>query len=52
MRTAKLINDPADIVSEMLEGYAAAYPDIVRLDDGLIVRTEPKAEGKVGRIID
>ncbi len=51
MRTAKLINDPADIVSEMLEGYAAAYPDIVRLDDGLIVRTEPKAEGKVGLVI-
>lgn len=51
MRTAKLINDPADIVTEMLEGYVAAYPDIIRLQDGLIVRAELKAEGKVGLII-
>ncbi len=51
MRTAKLINDPADIVTEMLEGYSAAYPDIIRLDDGLVVRAELKAEGNVGLVI-
>ena len=32
----------------MLEGFAAAYPDIVRLtESGLIVRRTPKPEGKV-----
>ncbi|GBD84037.1 PTS-dependent dihydroxyacetone kinase, dihydroxyacetone-binding subunit DhaK [bacterium BMS3Abin02] len=51
VRTTKLINDPGNIVAEMLEGYAAAYPDIIRFEDGLIVRTTPKATGKVGLVI-
>lgn len=51
-RTKKLINQPATILSDMLEGFAAAYPDIVRLTDtGLIVRAQPKATGKVGLVI-
>jgi dihydroxyacetone kinase-like protein len=51
-RTKKLINQPDDILREMLEGFAAAYPDIVRLtDSGLIVRAQPKAQGKVGLVI-
>ena len=51
-RKHKLINRPENIVSEMLAGFAAANPDIVRLtDDGLIVRTKPKACGKVGLVM-
>lgn len=51
MRTAKMINDPGSIVADMLEGYAAAYPDVIRLEDGLIVRAKRKAAGKVGLVI-
>jgi len=52
VRKHKLINDPLNILSEMLAGFAAAYGDIVHLtDDGLIVRRQPKAEGKVGLVI-
>ena len=51
-RQHKLINQPENIVDEMLAGFAAAYGDIVRLtDDGLIVRAQPKARGKVGLVI-
>ena len=51
-RHKKLINDPENILSEMLAGFAAAHHDIVRLtDNGLIVRRNPKAEGKVGLVI-
>lgn len=51
MRTAKMINDPGAVVTEMLEGYAAAYPDIISFRDGLIVRAEPKTVGKVGLVV-
>jgi dihydroxyacetone kinase-like protein len=51
-RTKKLINRPDRILAEMLEGIARAYPGIVRLtDEGLIVRAQPKVEGKVGLVI-
>lgn len=51
-RKKKLINQPENILQDMLEGFVAAYPDIVRLtDDGLIVRAEPKAQGKVALVI-
>lgn len=51
-RTKKLINQPEDILSEMLAGFAAAYHDIVRLDEnGFIVRRVPKAKGNVGLVI-
>ncbi|MEM7127704.1 MAG: dihydroxyacetone kinase subunit DhaK [Chloroflexota bacterium] len=51
-RTKKLINHPNDILSEMLEGYAAAYSDIIQLQgEHLIVRTTPKVEGNVALII-
>jgi len=51
-RKQKLINQPENILSEMLQGFAAAYADIVRLtDSGLIVRRTPKAAGKVGLVI-
>lgn len=52
VRKHKLINQPDTILTDMLSGFAAAFGDIVRLtDDGLIVRTQPKAEGKVGLVI-
>jgi dihydroxyacetone kinase-like protein len=52
VRKKKLINKPENILPEMLQGFAAAYGDIVRLTEtGLIVRREPKAAGKVGLVI-
>ncbi len=51
-RKKKLINQPDNILSEMLQGFASAYSDIVRLtDNGLIVRRKPKEQGKVGLVI-
>lgn len=51
-RKKKLINQPQNILREMLEGIAAAYPDIIHLTEtGLIVRSHPKEKGKVGLVI-
>jgi dihydroxyacetone kinase-like protein len=51
-RTKKLINTPQTILREMLEGFAAAYPQFVHLTpEGLITRAVPKAAGKVGLVI-
>jgi len=51
-RKTKLINHPDTILSDMLAGFAAAHPGIVRLsDEGLIVRRHPKPEGRVGLVI-
>jgi len=46
----KLINDPADVVDEMLDGMVAAHPDRVRrLDDtNVLVRADAPVDGKVG----
>lgn len=52
VRKKKLINNPADILDEMLAGFAAAYGHIVRLtDSGLIVRRVPKSADKVQLVI-
>lgn len=51
IRTRLFLNDPADAVAEMLEGYAAAHSDIIRLSDGMVVRATPKPEGRVGVVI-
>ena len=52
VRKKKLINQPGNILAEMLEGFARAYADIVQLTPtGLIVRRQPKAAGKVGLVI-
>lgn len=52
VRTKKLINNAQALVPEMLEGFASAYHDIVRLtDDGLIVRRQPKAGDRVALVI-
>lgn len=51
-RKKKLINQPDQILQDMLAGFAAAYPDIVQLTaSGLIVRRQPKTQGRVGLVI-
>ncbi len=51
-RKKKLINQPENILNEMLSGFTQAYSDIVKLtDNGLVVRAQPKAQGKVGLVI-
>jgi triose/dihydroxyacetone kinase / FAD-AMP lyase (cyclizing) len=48
----KLINDPADVVSEALRGMAAAHPDRLRVDleNRIVYRKEAPRSGKVGLI--
>ncbi len=50
----RLVNDPYEIVEEMLEGYVRAFPDKVRLleDDGrVVVGTHAPKKDKVGVIV-
>lgn len=45
----KFINNPENLVSELLEGYALAYPNKIGVaGKNIVVRTVPKAMGKVG----
>ena len=45
----KFINDPDNIVTELLEGYSLAYADKIRLvGDNLVARSILKEQGKVG----
>ncbi|UPM44811.1 dihydroxyacetone kinase subunit DhaK [Halocatena salina] len=46
----KLLNDPSEMVDEMVDGIVAAYPDHTRrLDDtNVIVRNDAPVSGKVG----
>jgi len=46
----KLINDPRDAVRESLAGFAAAYPEIVKVsfDPLFVARTDAPVAGKVG----
>ena len=47
----KLINDPANLTAELLEGFTLAYCDKVRLESGkLVVRAQPKAANKVALV--
>ena len=48
----KLINDPADVVSEALRGIALAHPDHVRVDheNRIVYRKDAPRSGKVGLI--
>ena len=51
-RKKKLINDPKNILNEMLAGFAASHSNIIRLtDSGLVIRRTPKAAGHVGLVI-
>jgi dihydroxyacetone kinase-like protein len=48
MRMKKFINDPRHLVPELLEGFALAFPDKVRLHPtNTVVRATPKPSGKV-----
>ena len=49
----KLINHPDRIVDNMLDGYVAAYGDLVARADHprVIVRRELKTSGRVGLVI-
>ena len=48
MQMKKFLNDPKNVVRELLEGYVLAYPDKVKLSGtGTVVRAAPKASGKV-----
>lgn len=46
----KLINDPANVVAEAIEGLALAHPDILRenTDPLFVVRADAPVAGKVG----
>ncbi|MCW4353661.1 dihydroxyacetone kinase subunit DhaK [Hoyosella sp. YIM 151337] len=47
----KLINDPADVVSEALTGLAAAHPELrVDLNNKIVYRADAPVPGKVGLI--
>jgi len=47
----KFINDPANLTTELLEGYCLAYPDKVALESGrIVVRAEPKPKSKVALV--
>ena len=51
----KLINDPFAVVDEMIDGYIAAHPDLVKRGEGgngrAVVRANAPIAGKVGVII-
>ena len=52
IRRRRLINDPARMVADMLDGYVAAHPHIIRLNEHRhVVRANPKDRGKVGLVI-
>ena len=48
----KLINDPADVVKEALQGVAAAHADSLRVmtDPNVVVRADAPVQGKVGLV--
>ncbi len=48
----KLINKPDDVVTEELQGIAAAHPDLVKVhfNPNIIVRADAPVEGKVGLV--
>lgn len=51
MAMKKFINDPANLVPELLEGFALAHGRKVALtNERLVVRTRPKAEEKVALV--
>jgi dihydroxyacetone kinase-like protein len=48
----KLINKPDDVVTEALQGIAAAHPDLVKVhsNPNFIVRADAPVQGKVGLV--
>jgi dihydroxyacetone kinase-like protein len=51
MAMKKFINDPDNLVSELLEGFTLAHANLVKLaGNNLVVRTNPKPEDKVALV--
>ncbi len=51
MRMKKFINRPEQIVPELLEGLALAFPQKIRLiGNNLVARAKPKSKTKVGLV--
>ncbi|RKY12332.1 MAG: glycerol kinase, partial [Planctomycetota bacterium] len=51
MAMKKFLNDPNDLVGELLSGFALAHADKVKLtENNLVVRAEPKAQDKVALV--
>jgi len=51
MTMKKFLNDPSDLVGELLSGFALAHADKVKLtENNLVVRAEPKSEDKVALV--
>ncbi len=51
MAMKKFINNPDDLVGELLEGYALVHGGKIKVLEGnLVVRAKPKAKGKVGLV--
>ena len=48
----KLINKPEDVVTEALQGMAAAHPDLIRVEYGpnYVVRADAPVQGKVALV--
>ncbi len=51
MAMKKFLNDPANIVNELLEGFALANADKIKVvENNLVVRVNPKPEGQVALV--
>ncbi len=52
MSMKKFINNPENLVSELLEGYTLAFPEFVKLaGENLVVRKAPKEKDKVALVM-
>ncbi|MCP8896164.1 dihydroxyacetone kinase subunit DhaK [Shinella daejeonensis] len=54
VKTKKLINDPENIIAEMIEGMIGAHPDMLRVEGETgraVVAVEGPRDGKVGIVI-
>lgn len=53
-KTKKLINDPDDLIAELIDGMVGAHPDILRLEGDTgraIVAVDGPRDGKVGIVV-
>ncbi|HCX67981.1 MAG TPA: dihydroxyacetone kinase, partial [Rhodobiaceae bacterium] len=53
-KTKKLINDPDDLIAELIDGMVGAHPDILRLEGDTgraIVAVDGARDGKVGIVV-
>lgn len=51
MAMKKFVNNPDDLVQELIEGFALAQPDRVKLEgSNLVVRATPKSQDKVALV--